>query len=583
MKTLQGIAAVGGIAIGPLVIYRRTNARGGSAFAPDQPPAARLAAALTQADSELAAIADKVRAEVGGEQAAIFEAQRLMVQDPSLMQTTSQLIAAGNSPESAVQQAGEQYAAMLEGLDDPYMRERAADVRDVTGRVERILRGISNTSPQLSQPAILFATDLTPSETATLAPQLVRGIGLAQGGLTSHVVIVARSKNIPTVVGLGELEAADGQNAVLDGDTGKLLLEPNPPALAAYQAKQQAALATQQQQLALRDQPAISRDGVPVRLVANIGALDEAKGIAAYGAEGVGLLRTEFLFLEHEPSEDEQLAVYRQIFAAVRGEIVARTMDLGGDKPPPYLDFGDEANPFLGWRGLRIGLERPAMLHTQLRALLRAAVGRKFCIMFPMVSTVEELRAARAMVAEAQQAVGAEQPRELQVGIMVEVPAAAMMADALAAEVDFFSIGSNDLTQYVMAADRGNRHVANLYSAAQPAVLRTIARVAESAHAAGKWVGICGEAGGDPQLAPLWLGLGIDELSMGAARIPAVKQVILSRDASACRALAQQALACATLDEVLKLIPIMLGGDVNWPGRAQPAPTSIHHLLDELV
>ena len=229
-------------------------------------------------------------------------------------------------------------------------------------------------------------------------------------------------------------------------------------------------------------------------------------------------------------------------------------MDLRGDKPPPYIDFGNEANPFLGWRGLRVGLERRDMLLTQLRALLKAAAGRKLGIMFPMVSTVEEWRAAMTMVKEAQLVVGKEQPSELQIGIMVEVPAAAMMADALAAECDFFSIGSNDLTQYVMAADRGNAHVARLYSAAQPAVLRMIARTVEAAHAAGKWVGICGEAGGDAELTPLWLGLGIDELSMAAPRIPTVKEKIISLNARECRELAAKALGCATLEEVMNLL-----------------------------
>ncbi len=557
MKTLQGISAVGGVSIGPLVIYRRANLNGANTpFAAGKSEIERLDAAIVAASEELHVLAARVRGEIGEEQAAIFVAQAMIATDPSLHDSAAQLIAGGSDAPGAIKVAGEEYAAMLAGLDDPYLSERAADVRDVAARIERILRGQHESLPTLTQPAILLADDLTPSETATLDPKLVLGIGLAEGGLTSHVVVVARSKGIPVVVGLGSLPADEGAAAILDGNGGRLILAPDAATLATYQQRQQAAAATQQRQRGLRDQPAISRDGVRVRLVGNVGSVADAEGLAEYGAEGIGLLRTEFLFLEHEPSEDEQAAVYRQIFAAVSGEIVARTMDLGGDKPPPYIDFGKEANPFLGWRGLRVGLERRDMLLTQLRALLKAGVGRKLCIMFPMVSKVEELREAKAMVKQAQQAIGDEQPAELQVGIMVEVPAAAMMADVLAAECDFFSIGSNDLTQYVMAADRGNAHVASLYSAAQPAVLRMIARTVEAAHAAGKWVGICGEAGGDPQLTPLWLGLGIDELSMAASVIPYVKERIISLDAVECRELAAKALECATLEEVKNLIGI---------------------------
>ncbi len=555
MKSLQGIPAVGGVGIGPLVIYRRANLNGANApFAAGKSESERLADAIVAASEELHALAARVRSEIGDEQAAIFAAQAMIAADPSLHDSAAQLIAGGSDAPSAIKAAGEEYAVLLAGLDDPYLSERAADVRDVAGRIERILRGQRENLPTLTQPAILLADDLTPSETATLDPKMVLGIGLAEGGLTSHVVVVARSKSIAVVVGLGQLPADEEASAILDGDGGRLILAPDAATLAAYQQRQQAAAATQQRQRGLREQPAVSRDGVRVRLVGNVGSVADAVGLAEYGAEGIGLLRTEFLFLEHEPTEDEQAAIYRKIFAAVPGEIVVRTMDLGGDKPPPYIDFGNEANPFLGWRGLRVGLERRDMLLTQLRAMLKAAAGRKLGIMFPMVSTVEEWQAALAMVKEAQQAVGKEQPSELQVGIMVEVPAAAMMADALAAECDFFSIGSNDLTQYVMAADRGNAHVASLYSAAQPAVLRMIARTVEAAHAAGKWVGICGEAGGDPQLTTLWLGLGIDELSMAAPRIPTVKEAILSHSAADCRELAAKALACATLADVMKLL-----------------------------
>jgi phosphoenolpyruvate-protein phosphotransferase len=555
METLQGIPAVGGVGIGPLVIYRRANLSGVNApFAAGKSERERLDAALEAAGGELTALAANVRIELGDEQAAIFEAQAMIAADPALHDSAAQLVAGGSDTPAAIRAAGAEYAAMLASLEDQYLSERAADVRDVAARVERILRGQRESLPTLTQPSILLADDLTPSETAILDANLVRGIALAEGGLTSHVVVVARNKSIPVIVGLGGLPDDEGATAILDGDGGKLIVAPDEVTLTDYRQRQQAAAAVQQRQRGLREQPAVSRDGVRVRLVANIGSVADAEALAENGAEGIGLLRTEFLFLEHEPSVNEQTEVYRHIFATVSGEIVARTMDLGGDKPPPYLEFGNEANPFLGWRGLRIGLERRDMLLTQLRALLKAAAGRKLGIMFPMVATVEELRAAKAIVRQAQQIVGDEQPSELEVGIMVEVPAAAMMADALAQECDFFSIGSNDLTQYIMAADRGNSHVASLYSTAQPAVLRMIACTVKAAHAASRWVGICGEAGGDPQLTPLWLGLGIDELSMAAPLIPAVKEVILNRNAADCRELAAKALRYATLDQVMKLL-----------------------------
>ncbi len=553
-QVLQGQAVVHGVGIGVLLRYAGSPV---ASYAPTAVDSAaeeeRLHVGLTQASTEIAALAAEARTTLGGAEAGIFEAQQLMAEDPELIDGALELIRSqAASAEAAILTTAQAVSAMLASLDDPYLRERSADVLDVARRVVRILQGAPHPLDlsRLSAPTILLAPDLSPSETAGL--RNVVGIGLLEGGPTSHAAILARARAIPLVVGLREWpQTGDGATVVLDGTTGRLLLNPAPATLAHYQQQAASEQQATAQLASLRDLPAITSDGYRLRLVGNATSLADAEAIAAEGGEGIGLLRTEFLFGERELTEAEQTAAYAAILAALPGrEIVIRTLDLGGDKPPAWLAFPTEANPFLGWRGLRVGLDRPALLASQLRAILKAA-DRKLSIMFPMVTTVEELRAARKLVAEAQAATGV---AEVEVGIMVEVPAAVLMADLLAREADFFSIGTNDLTQYVLAADRSNPHVASLYSAKQPALLRAVARVVEAAHAEGRWVGICGEAAGDPQLTPLWLGLGVDELSMAAPSLLPVKAVVRASSAARCRELAAAALRAATLAEVESLL-----------------------------
>ena len=559
----QGVPAAPGRAVGPLLIYRPpAPAPTATRIAANEVEAEqeRVRAALVATQAELDQLATDLTARVGPDEAAIFTAQALIAGDPTLSDRALELVATElRAADAAILAAAEEQAALLATLDDDYLRERAADVRDVGGRAARLVRGEppSTDLAHLAQPCILLAGDLSPSETVGLDRRNVRGIGLLGGGPTSHAAVVARALGVPLVCGLGTLPAAAGDPALIDGDAGLLVLYPGAARLAAHTAWQGERAAIQAAGSALRDLPAETPDGHRVRLVANAGSVADAEAAAAQGAEGIGLLRTEFLFLDHIPDEAEQLAAYRAIYAALPGEIVVRTLDLGGDKPPPYLDFAGEANPFLGWRGIRIGLDRPDLLRPQVRALLRAGAGRAVHLMFPMVATLDEWRRARALVDEeraALAAAGTPIAEEVAVGIMVEVPAAALLAPAFAAEVDFFSIGTNDLTQYTLAADRGAARVAALYSPLQPAVLALIARTVEAAHAAGRWVGICGEAAGNPAWTPLWLGLGLDELSMAPPAIPAVKAVLRRTPHAAARALAGQALAQSTLAAVEALV-----------------------------
>ena len=557
---LRGVAAAPGQALGPVLVYR--PAAPAAPVTPIDPAQASVEQArVAGAQAELERLAEEVAGALGPEEAAIFSAQALMVTDPLLSDRAAELVAAEHYPaDAAILAAADEQAALLAAIDDPYLRERAADVRDVGRRAARIARGDPAPADlrRLPGPVVILAEDLSPSETAGLDRAHVLGIGLSGGGPTSHAAVMARALGVPLVCGLGAFVAHEGQVALLDGDGGRLTLDPGPDAQAAHEAWRAERGRAAAADAGLRDLPAETRDGRRIRLAANAGSVADAQQAAAAGAEGIGLLRTEFLFLDHRPADAEQEAAYRAIYAALPGrEVVVRTLDLGGDKPPPYLDFGREANPFLGWRGLRVALDEPDLLRTQLRALLRAGAGRAVHVMFPMVTTRDEWRRARALVDEVGAelaAAGVPAPADLAVGIMVEVPAAALLAPVFAAEADFFSIGTNDLTQYTLAADRGAARVAHLYSPIHPAVLQLIARTVEAAHAAGHWTGICGEAAGNPAWAPLWVGLGVDELSMALAAIPAVKRAIRELHAAAAQTLAAQALAQATPADVEALL-----------------------------
>lgn len=562
---VQGIAASPGFAIGPVVRYRPTLPKVLERSITE--PAAewkKLEAAVSTAKKEIEALKQQATNQVGAAEAAIFEAHLLFLQDPALLDAAKERIFEERiNAEAAWQQAIEAMANRYRALADEYMQARAADLLDVGQRVLRQLMHVEPPSLDFPQPSILVAADLTPSHTARLDPGSVLGICTELGGSTSHSAILARALGIPAIVGLGQAVTAlvEGRIVAIDGTQGQVWLDPDAEQKAALEGQRQAWLDRQREAKAASQQAAETQDGRHIEVAANIGGLYDATVAVEYGAEAVGLFRTEFLFLEQPeaPTEEDQLAVYRQVVQAVQGRpLIIRTLDVGGDKPLPYLDVGHEENPFLGWRGIRFCLGHPDLFKTQLRAILRASAGENgnrhnVKIMFPMISTVAELRAAKshlnevkAELHEANVAFDA----NVEVGIMIEVPSAVATASQLAAEADFFSIGTNDLTQYVMAADRGNANVADLASAYQPAVLRMVQQTVAAAHAAGIWVGLCGELAGDPLITPVLVGLGLDELSMNAPTMPAVKQKIRQLTMDRAREIAAKALSLDTATAV---------------------------------
>jgi phosphotransferase system enzyme I (PtsI) len=552
MKTFTGIAASPGIAAGPAFVFQPaelviTVRQGGDANNEWR----RCQSALAAAMQELGELRQSAAQRVGETEAAIFDAQQMICCDPELSQEIEVEVNGGASAEAAVEAVFARATALFEAMDDPLFRARGADFSDVGRRVLCLLLGVPNRSlADLAAPAIIVARDLFPSDTAQMNRELVRGFCTAGGGALSHTAILARNLGLPAVVGTGEalLELENGTPVIVDGDAGLVIAEAGEAEQRAYRARAETHAAARARAQASAHEPAITRDARQVEVAANIGLPGEEEQALAAGAEGIGLLRTEFLFSGRQiaPGEEEQFAAYRPIFQAMGSRpVIARTLDIGGDKPAPFLAVPREDNPFLGWRAIRIGLDRPELLKTQLRALLRAGYGHTLKIMFPMVATVEEMQAARRLAEEARAelaARGIPSADPVEIGMMVEVPSAAVLADLLALHADFFSIGSNDLTQYTFAADRGNPAVASLTDALHPAVLRLVDGVIRAAHAAGIWVGMCGELAGDPAAIPVLLGLGLDEFSMGAAAIPAAKALIRRISLEGTRALAAQAL-----------------------------------------
>jgi phosphoenolpyruvate-protein phosphotransferase len=552
-KQIRGVAGAPGIAVGPIFRFERARYEVNERFAGIDHEQDRLRAALEAAQIQLDALREQVLARADASEAAIFEVHRDILSDPELIDEVHAAIAEGRSAAEAWQLATDQQSEALAQLADRLLAERAADVRDVGERVLRLLMGEPQQGPELpAEPVIIVASDLTPSETASFDPERVLGFCTAVGGPNAHTAILARALGLPAVVSAGPeiLEIASGSQIVIDGTAGTLTVEPDEATVIQMRELQERYREAKAIAARSADQPATTLDGTRIEVVANIGGLADAQKAASNGAEGVGLLRTEFLFLERTeaPTEDEQFEVYRSIAMALDGlPVIIRTLDIGGDKPLPYIDLPSEENPFLGERGIRLCLNHPDLLQQQLRAILRAAPYGRLRVMFPMVADIGELRAARRMV-EAIRAEFDAPPIEL--GIMVEVPSAAIMADVLAAEVDFFSIGTNDLTQYTLAMDRTHPSLALQADGLHPAVLRLIARTAEAAHAAGKWVGVCGELGADPVAVPILIGLGVDELSVSVPAIPTVKAQIRSLNLLECQERAKYALQCATAQQV---------------------------------
>ncbi len=565
MKTLPGIAASSGIAIGPAFRFQKADLCFECSTVQD-PSAewARFQAAIETACEQLAGVCAIAEAECGAEDAAIFQAHALMLEDPELLDGVRAAIEEQRvNAESALADAAETYVQLLESLDDEYLSARAADVRDITEHVLRILLGVAESpTAGLTTPSIILARDLTPSDTVLLDKSLVLGFCTVEGGPTAHTAILARGLGLPAVVGAGPeiLEVPDGAMLVLDGSHGTLLVEPDEETVATYRTRRAASATALAQAREQAHEPTVTRDGHRVKIVANIGNVEGARAALEAGAEGVGLLRTEFLYLERAslPDEEEQYQAYRAIVYEFGDRpVILRTLDVGGDKELPYLDLPQEANPFLGLRAIRLCLARPALFKPQLRAVLRAGAGRNLKVMFPMAATVAEVRAARSVLEECRAellAEGKPAAEGMEVGIMVEVPAAALMADHLAAEVDFFSIGTNDLSQYTLAADRANANVASLASGFQPAVLRLVRDVIAAAHAQGKWVGLCGELAGEPLAIPILLGLGLDEFSMNPPVIPLAKQIVRALTLDEAREVAQAALELDSPDAIQALV-----------------------------
>jgi phosphoenolpyruvate-protein phosphotransferase len=555
--SLQGVPASPGVAIGRVFQLRHDDVVLEERAADPSHERRALDAAIAAAHLQLEALQARLVTEADADRSAIFAAHRELLEDPEVLDGAAELMRGGASAAYAWRQAYTQQVDRVLALRNELLAGRAADLRDVGRRVLHLLVGREGASHDVPPDSIVVAEDLAPSDAASLDRTRVRGFCTTMGSATSHVAILARGLGIPAVAGIDPrvLDVPAGTRVVLDGDAGTLRPEPSAAEEADIARRQESSARRRAAELAVAAEPAVTRDGHRVEVVANVGDVDEARRVAGVGGEGVGLLRTEFLFMERRtaPTEDEQATVYEAIARALGPEriVVMRTLDVGGDKPLPYLPMAAEANPFLGERGIRLLLNRPEMFAIQVRAMLRASRAGKVAIMFPMISTIAEWRAAREVVERERVALGVP---PLEVGIMIETPAAALLADRFAREADFFSIGTNDLTQYTLAMDRTNPGLAPQVDALHPSVLRLIERAVAGAHAHARWVGVCGGLAGDPQAVPVLVGLGVDELSASVPIVPAVKAQVRTLSLDACRATARLALDAADAAEVRALV-----------------------------
>src|SRR5256884_315239 len=523
---------------------------------------ARFETALIQTRMQILQMQQRIAESIGTKDAAIFDAHLLVVEDRTLIDEVLRKLETDLcNVEWVFQEVATRYAETLNKIDDPYLRERALDIQDVTKRVIRNLQGKApKTFLALSELHILVAHNLTPSDTASMNRANVLGIATDLGSRTSHAAILARSLNIPAVVGLHDITAKleTGQHVLVDGSDGLLIVNPAPETIAHYAELESRRARVVSQLKQLRTTRSTTRDGRHIVLSANIELPEDVEAVAANGAEGIGLYRTEFLYLNRTtlPTEDEQFETYRKVAERVRPDpLIIRTFDLGGDKlAPGTVDITDELNPFLGWRAIRLCLENIDIFKTQLRAILRASAVGNVKIMFPMISGVDELRRATAVLNECKEELRnskMDMAERLEVGAMIEIPSAAICASVLAPEVDFLSIGTNDLIQYALAVDRVNEKIAHLYEPTHPAILRLLRMIAEAAHAHNLWVGVCGEMAGDIALVPLLLGLGMDELSAAAILVPRVKRAVQSLTIPECRELVEETFKLDTASEIL--------------------------------
>ena len=565
MLKLKGIAASQGISFAKAYVFVEPDLSVKEVKIEDvAAEIKRFEDAIEASKKELTIIKENALASLGADKAAVFEAHLLILDDPEFMGTVKTDIESKViNAEYAFKETSDMFISMFEAMDNEYMKERAADIRDVSKRILAHLLGVDLPNPSLiDEEVIVIAEDLTPSDTAQLNKKYVKGFATNIGGRTSHSAIMARSLEIPAVVGTSSIteDVKNGDILILDGLDGVVLVNPDEATTAEYKEKHAKFEAQKAEWAKLVTEKSVTKDGHEVILAANIGTPADLEGVKNNGGEAVGLYRTEFLYMGRDqlPTEDEQFEAYKAVLEGMGDKpVVVRTLDIGGDKELPYLDLPKEMNPFLGFRAIRLCLEEKDLFRTQLRALLRASVYGKLCVMFPMIATIQEFRAAKALFLEEKEklvAEGVAVSNDIELGIMVEIPSTAVIADIFAKEVDFFSIGTNDLIQYTMAADRMSEKVSYLYQPYNPAILRLVKNVIEASHKEGKWTGMCGEMAGDSLAIPLLLGMGLDEFSMSATSILQARSQIKNLTLAEMKELVEKAVMCATTEEVLALI-----------------------------
>ncbi len=562
---LKGIAASQGIAIAKVYKLVQPVVEVTQTEADPEKELAKLDAAFKKTVADIEKIKAVASKSLKAEELAIFDAHLMMANDPEFRNMIEDEIRNSKvNAEFAAKSVADNMVSMFEAMDDEYMRGRAADIKDVSFRLLCNLAGkeIPNLAT-LDEPVVIVAKDLTPSDTGSLNKEFAKGFATEVGGRTSHSAIMARSLEIPAVVGVkGILDTANaGDTVILDALNGEVILNPSEDQIKEYTAKQEAFLKEKEALKAMKDQPSVSTDGHKVLLVGNIGSPADVEGVIDNGGEGVGLFRTEFLYMKSEddfPNEETQFAAYRQVLEGMKGKpVVIRTLDIGGDKKLKYYSFPEEMNPFLGVRAIRFCLQRKDIFRTQLRALLRASAYGHLCIMFPMIATVNEFREARALYDEERANLikeGVKVGDDVEVGCMIEIPAAAVLADQLSKYADFFSIGTNDLIQYSMAADRMSQAVSYLYQPLNPSILRLVKMTIDGAHKNGKWCGMCGEMAGDELAAPVLLGLGLDEFSMSATSILRARKMINGLSYEEMKTMAAKAVELDRMEDVVDLV-----------------------------
>ncbi|GAB5827981.1 TPA: phosphoenolpyruvate--protein phosphotransferase [Staphylococcus aureus] len=565
-KLIKGIAASDGVAIAKayLLVEPDLTFDKNEKVTDVEGEVAKFNSAIEASKVELTKIRNNAEVQLGADKAAIFDAHLLVLDDPELIQPIQDKIKNENAnAATALTDVTTQFVTIFESMDNEYMKERAADIRDVSKRVLSHILGVELPNPSMiDESVVIVGNDLTPSDTAQLNKEFVQGFATNIGGRTSHSAIMSRSLEIPAIVGTKSItqEVKQGDMIIVDGLNGDVIVNPTEDELIAYQDKRECYFADKKELQKLRDADTVTVDGVHAELAANIGTPNDLPGVIENGAQGIGLYRTEFLYMGRDqmPTEEEQFEAYKEVLEAMDGKrVVVRTLDIGGDKELSYLNLPEEMNPFLGYRAIRLCLAQQDIFRPQLRALLRASVYGKLNIMFPMVATINEFREAKAILLEEKENLkneGHDISDDIELGIMVEIPATAALADVFAKEVDFFSIGTNDLIQYTLAADRMSERVSYLYQPYNPSILRLVKQVIEASHKEGKWTGMCGEMAGDETAIPLLLGLGLDEFSMSATSILKARRQINGLSKNEMTELANLAVDCATQEEVIELV-----------------------------